>query len=158
MEVKTTWIDGMAFSGSAESGYTIPLDAKADAGGADRGFIPMELIALGLAGCTSMDVISILQKKRQQVSSFEVLVHAERAETHPKVFTHIVLEYVVTGNEIDPQAVERAVQLSEEKYCPSQAMLRQVVPIDHIIRIVQDGRGEGSATPGEDFLPLDHIS
>jgi putative redox protein len=158
MEVKTTWIDGMTFSGSAESGYTIPLDANEDVGGAGRGFIPMELVALGLAGCTSMDVISVLQKKRQQVSSFEVLVHAVRAEIHPKVFTHIVLEYVITGNEIDPQAVERAVQLSEEKYCPTQAMLRQVVPIDHIIRIIQAEKGEGSVTPDVSVPPLDHIS
>jgi putative redox protein len=84
-----------------------------------------------------MDVISILQKKRQQVSAFEVLFHSERAENHPKVFTHIVLEYIVTGTDIDPAAVERAVQLSEEKYCPTQAMLKQAVPIDHTITIRQ---------------------
>lgn len=133
MEAKVTWSGGMAFNGLAESGFFVPLDAKADVGGSGAGLIPMELIALGLAGCTAMDVISILRKKRQAVTAFEVRVHAEQAEAHPKVFTHILLEYVITGTGIDPEAVERAVELSEEKYCPAQAMLSQVVDIQHAI-------------------------
>lgn len=137
MEAKVTWNGMMTFSGSAESGFMVPLDSKADAGGQDGGLIPMELIALGLAGCTAMDVISILQKKRQNVSAFEVQFHGERAETHPKVFTHVILDYIITGEGIDPAAVERAVQLSEEKYCPAQAMLSQVIPIEHRI-IIRD--------------------
>lgn len=137
MEVQVIWKDAMEFTGTAESGYSLQMDAKSDAGGLDSGFIPMELVALGLAGCTAMDVMSILQKKRQEVTAFEVRLAGDRAENHPKVFTHITLEYVITGHNIDPAAAERAVQLSEEKYCPAQAMLRGSVPIDHVIRIQQ---------------------
>lgn len=139
MEAKAAWKGGMAFTGYAESGYSLEMDAKADAGGSDGGFIPMELMAMALVGCTSMDAISILQKKHQDVTAFEVRFSGERAESHPKVFTRIILEYIVTGRGIDPAAVERAVQLSEEKYCPSQAMLRASVHIDHTIRIVEAG-------------------
>ena len=106
-------------------------------GGANDGFRPMELIAVGLAGCTAMDVISILRKKQQDVTSFEVLVHADRSTEHPKVFTHAVIEYVVTGHNIDPAAVERAIQLSETRYCPAQAMLGKVFPIEHKVTIFE---------------------
>jgi putative redox protein len=91
----------------------------------------MELIAIGLAGCTAMDVISILSKKRQEVSVFETLVHAERASEHPKVFTHVTIEYLLEGRNIDPAAVERAIELSAKKYCPAQAMLEKAVMIEH---------------------------
>ncbi len=95
----------------------------------------MELIAIGLAGCTAMDVISILQKKRQDVTAFETRVHARRAVEHPKVFTNIQIEYIVEGRKIDPAAVERAIELSETKYCPAQAMLAKAVKIDHTYTI-----------------------
>jgi putative redox protein len=90
----------------------------------------MELIATGLAGCTAMDTISILQKKRQDVTDFEVNVHAERAEEHPRVFTHIKIEYQITGHGVDESAVLRAIGLSAKRYCPAQGMLSQIVPID----------------------------
>jgi putative redox protein len=99
-------------------------------GGDDDGPRPMELLAIGFAGCTAMDVISILQKKKQEVTAFEVRVHADRAEEHPRVFTRIVMEYVVSGNKVDRTAVERAVQLSSEKYCPAQAMFKKIVPLE----------------------------
>jgi putative redox protein len=138
MEVKVIWDHGLSFSGTAESGFTVPLGAARSAGGEEDGFRPMELIALGLAGCTAMDVISILQKKRLQVTGFEVHVHAERAAEHPRVFTNIVIEYLVRGRGIDPAAVERAIHLSETKYCPAQAMLAKAVPIRHTYRIVEE--------------------
>ncbi len=137
MEAKVTWKGHLAFTGSAETGFTLPLDSTPAVGGEDSGFRPMELIAIGLAGCTAMDVISILRKKQQDVTAFEVRVHAERAEEHPQVFTHIRVEYVVTGRGVDPAAVERSIQLSETKYCPAEAMLRMAVAIEHTYQILE---------------------
>jgi putative redox protein len=125
----------MSFIGSAESDFSIPLGTTPEVGGDNDGFRPMELLAIGLAGCTAMDVISIMQKKKQEVSSFEVQVHADRAEEHPHVFTHIVIEYILGGRNIERDAAERAVQLSAEKYCPAQAMFRKVAPIELKITI-----------------------
>lgn len=130
MQAKVTWSQGLSFSGTADTGFSLPLGAKPEVGGDNDGFRPMELIALGLAGCTAMDVISILQKKRQDIREFEVVVTGERADEHPRVFTHLTVEYRIRGVDIDPAAVERAIELSETKYCPAQAMLGDVVPID----------------------------
>lgn len=135
MEGKVVWKGGLSFTGTADTGFDVPLGADPSAGGSNDGFRPMEMIAVGLAACTAMDVISILQKKKQDVVSFEVLVHAERAAQHPKVFTHALIEYIVTGRHVDPAAVERSVELSETKYCPAEAMLRQAFPIEHKITI-----------------------
>ncbi len=128
MDARVVWRKGLAFTGTAEtSGFTLPLGSEAD--GAEGGFRPTELLLLGLAGCTGMDVVSILAKKRQEVTRFEVKVHGERAAEHPKVFTRIVVEYVVQGKDIDPSAVKRAVELSEDKYCACMAMLRKAAEI-----------------------------
>jgi putative redox protein len=131
MDAKVTWKGRMSFTGTSQTGFSLPLGAEPSVGGDNDGFRPMELIALGLAGCTAMDVISILQKKRQDVTAFEVRVSAERSADHPKVFTHIQVEYVVEGCNVDPAAVERAIELSTTKYCPAQAMLGKAVKIDH---------------------------
>lgn len=135
MEAKVIWKGRMSFDGSADSGFSIPLGTEPEVGGDNDGFRPMELIAVGLAGCTAMDVISILGKKKQKVSEFEVLVHAERVAEHPRVFSKIEVEYLVTGEEIDPAAVERAVELSETRYCPAQAMLSKAVSMSYKITI-----------------------
>jgi putative redox protein len=135
MEAKVVWNEGLAFTGTADSGFTVRLDSKKEVGGSDSGLRPTELVAIGTAGCTAMDVISILQKKRQQVSAFEVRVHAIRSEDHPRKFLKMTIEYIVAGTDIDPAAVERAVQLSEEKYCAVIATLRGNVEIDHKIVI-----------------------
>jgi len=116
----------MHFTGTADTGFEVVMDSDTSVGGDDTGPRPMELILIGLCGCTAMDVISILRKKRQSVSKLEVKAHADRAATHPKVFTDIMLEYLVTGKSVDPKAVERAIQLSADSYCPAQAMLGQV--------------------------------
>ncbi len=137
MEAKVTWKSQLAFGGVASKGLTIPLNSLAAAGEDESGFSPMELLLVGLAGCTAMDVISILEKKRQEVTGFEVRAQAERATEHPKVFTSIVLEYVVTGHNIDRVAVERSVELSATKYCSASAMLGKVVPIEHKITILE---------------------
>ena len=133
MHSKVVWKGGLAFTGSAEEGYLIPLDAKKAVGGHDMGFRPLQLFAIGLVGCTGMDVISILQKKRQEVTEFEVSAEIERSDQHPKVFTRIIITYAVTGKNIDRDAVERAVELSETKYCGAQAMLKETAEITHKI-------------------------
>jgi putative redox protein len=130
MDAKVIWKNKMSFEGSTDSGFSVPLGSIPEIGGDNNGFRPMELIAIGIAGCTAMDVISILQKKHQEVTSFEVLVHGERATEHPKVFTHLTIEYVIGGNNLSKEAVERAVELSETKYCPAQAMFKKVAPMD----------------------------
>ncbi len=137
MDAKVTWKKGLSFTGTADSGFSVPLGADPSVGGDDDGFRPMELIAIGLIGCTGMDVLSILQKKRQDVTNFEVRVDAERAVEHPKVFTHMTIEYLVEGHDIDPTAVERAIELSAEKYCPAQAMLEKAITIKHTYKIIQ---------------------
>ncbi len=137
MDAKVTWKGRMSFDGTAVSGFHLPLGTRKDQGGDDDGFRPMELLLIGLAGCTSMDVISILEKKRQDVTDFEVRVHGDRAEDHPKIFTDIVVEYVVTGRNIDPAAVERAVELSQTKYCSANAMLSKAARIEHKITILE---------------------
>jgi putative redox protein len=131
MVVKVNWNNKLSFTGISESGFTLPLDADASVGGEDTGFRPMELIAIGLAGCTGMDTVSILKKKGQDVTNFEVQVKAERADEYPKVFTHIYLEYIVEGHNINPAAVERSIELSATKYCPAQAMLSKACKIEH---------------------------
>lgn len=150
MQAKVTWQENMIFSGSAASGFNIQLDAHPKVGGEGKGFVPMELMAVSLAGCTAMDVISILRKKRQDITDFEVRVNAPRAEEHPKVFTRATVEYLVTGHSVEERAVLRAIQLTAENYCPVQAMLGQVIPIDLRYQIFEDETGEKKlVTEGE---------
>ncbi len=137
MDAKVTWKYGLSFDGIADSGFTIPLGTSSAHGGADDGLAPMELLLIGLGGCTGMDVISILQKKRQQVTAFEIRVHGERAVDHPKVFTNIIIEYVVTGKGIEREAVERAVELSETKYCSVNATLNKTAHVETKITILE---------------------
>ena len=132
----------MAFSGTADTGFSLPLDAGAEVGGEESGFRPMELIATGLVACTAMDVISILGKKRQNVTDFEVAVHTEQAGAHPHVFTSAVLTYRVTGKELNEAAVVRSIELSVTRYCPAQAMLEKSFPIKLMYEIYAD-EGEG---------------
>jgi putative redox protein len=136
MDATVRWEKRMSFTGLSDSGFSVPIGTSPEVGGDNDAPRPMELILLGLGGCTGMDVVSILQKKKQNVSSFEIKVHAERAPEHPKVFTAIEIEYIIGGKEIDPAAVARAVQLSAEKYCPAQAMLAQIAPITTRITIL----------------------
>jgi putative redox protein len=139
MDARATWKHGMAFEGWASgSEFTLPMDSTEDVGGSNEGFRPIELLLVGLAGCTAMDVISILKKMKQDVTGFDVRAHADRSPEHPKVFTHIVLEYVFSGHGIEQTAVERAVELSANRYCPAHAMLGQVVPIETKITIVEE--------------------
>lgn len=129
MDAKVLWHDGLTFTGTADSGFAVALGADQEVGGANDGFRPMELMAVSLAGCTAMDVISILRKKRQEVTAFEVGVRAQRAKEHPKVFTRAVIKYEVTGHGIQESALRRAIELSSQAYCPAQGMLAKVMPM-----------------------------
>jgi putative redox protein len=129
MDAKVIWKEDMSFEGTARTGFTLPLGASPSVGGKNDGFRPMELILIGLASCTAMDVVSILFKKKQEITEFRIEVDSERAENHPKVFTRIDLHFIVTGRNIDPEAVDRAIELSSTKYCSAHAMLSKSVPI-----------------------------
>lgn len=138
MDILLNWNGGMSFEGAGDSGFVQKMDAEELAGGENGAARPMEFIALGLAGCTAMDVISILRKKKQPVTDFKVRLHADRAEEHPKVFSHAVIEYLVRGENVDEAALLRAIELSAEKYCPAQAMLSKAFPMKLIYKILGD--------------------
>jgi putative redox protein len=133
---------GMAFQGTADSGFSLRMDSSPAVGGENSGFRPMELMLISLGGCTAMDVISIVRKKRQEVTAFEVKLDAEQADEHPHVFTHITIHYVIRGHNVDPEAVERAIELSKTRYCPAQAMLGKVSTLAHTYEIVEEEGAE----------------
>ncbi len=137
MTAQATLEMGMRFVAESGSGHHVTLDADEHGGGQNAGFRPMELLLAGLAGCTGMDVISILRKKRQQVTAYEVHVTGRRAEDYPMVFVEISVEHVVTGHHLQPEAVARAIHLSEERYCGAGAMLGKVARLTHTYRIVE---------------------
>ncbi|MDE3230505.1 MAG: OsmC family protein [Chloroflexota bacterium] len=130
-------LGAMAFAGEAGSGHTLTMDAAEHAGGQNQGFRPMELLIVGLAGCTAMDVIAILRKKRQHVTAYETRVVGERAEEHPQVFVNVTVEHIVTGHGVQPIAVERAIELSETKYCGASATLSKTGKVTHTYRIIE---------------------
>jgi putative redox protein len=142
MTAQATLQAGLHFVAESGSGHSVMLDA-------DRhgGFRPMELLLVGLAGCTGMDVISILRKQHQQVTAYEVRVRGVRAEEHPMVFVEITVEHIVTGHHIQPEAVDRAIQLSERRYCGAGAMLGKVAYLTHTYRIVEAAVLPVEATP-----------
>jgi len=135
VKAKVVWKERLKFTGVADSGFEVDLDSKKEVGGDDSGLRPTELLALATASCTAMDVISILQKKRQDVTGFEVRVDVERAIDHPRKFTGMTIEYVVTGRNIEWSAVQRAVELSEDKYCSVINTLKGNVAMGHKITI-----------------------
>lgn len=137
MDARVTWHGGMTLTGTADTGFTVPMGASEAVGGANDGFRPIELLAVSLAGCTAMDVISIMRKKRQDVVAFEVGVTAERADEHPKVFTQATITYDVTGRDISESALVRSIGLSAKTYCPVQAMLAKATPLRLTYRIFE---------------------
>jgi putative redox protein len=151
LDAKVTWDRELQFVGVADSGYPVRLDSKSTA---ETGAGPVELTLMALAGCTAMDVISILRKKRQQVDEFHIDAHADRAGAYPNVITRAVLEYVVAGRAIEEAALRRAIELSVKQYCPVHAMLGKAFPIElkySILEIEADGSRvrvrEGTYTP-----------
>ena len=138
---------GMRFDAESGSGHHVTLDADKHGGGENLGFRPMELLLVGLAGCTGMDVISILRKKRQEVTGYQVHVQGVRAEEHPMVFVEITIEHIVAGHHIQPEAVTRAIALSEERYCGAGAMLGKLAHLTHTYRIVEAAETPAVAAP-----------
>lgn len=140
MHATVKWVDGAQFIGESGSGHTVVMDGPPDHGGRNTGVRPMEMLLLGLGGCSSFDVVSILRKSRQAVESCEAFLEAERAEEDPKVFTRIHLRFVVKGRGLKEPQVRRAVELSAEKYCSASIMLgRAGVDISHSYEIVELG-------------------
>jgi len=145
MFAKARLMEGMRFMAESGSGRIVNMDASVEHGGADLGFRPMELLLVGPAGCTAMDVISILRKKRQDVRGYTVAVSGVRAETDPKAFTEITVEHRVFGHEIDPEAVRRAIELSESHYCGAGAMLGKTARLTQTYRILEEEGLESGA-------------
>jgi putative redox protein len=129
-------IQGITFAGRADSGHWVTMDGPQEFGGSDSASRPKELILMALGGCTGSDVVSILQKKRVPVRNIELNITAEASETHPQVYTKIHVEFVVTGDGINPSDVERAIELSTTKYCVVSAMLKGNVELTHSFRII----------------------
>jgi putative redox protein len=141
MEVVLNWKGRMSFEGVSDTGFVQKMDSDLSVGGNNSAARPMEFIVIGLAGCTGMDVISILQKKKQPVVDFQVKIHAQRADEHPKVISSAVIEYLVTGRGVEESALLRAIELSAEKYCPAQAMLGKAFLMQLIYKIFdEDGK------------------
>lgn len=138
MQATVKWVDGVMFLGESGSGHAVVMDGAPDHGGRNMGVRPMEMILLGLGGCTSFDVISILKKSRQDVLDCRVEMQAERADGVPSPFTKIHLHFVVTGKNLKPAQVERAVTLSAEKYCSASIMLEAGgVKLSHDFAVVE---------------------
>lgn len=137
MEVRVKWVDGMMFLGESESGHAIVMDGPPELGGNNMGVRPMEMLLLGMGGCTSIDVMQMLQKSRQNITDCVAEISAERVDTIPKVFSKIHVHFVVTGKELKESAVARAVKLSAEKYCSASIMLEKAVEISHDFEIVE---------------------
>ena len=126
-----------AFTANTESGHTVVMDSSPDFGGEDKGPRPMEMLLMGLGGCTSIDVAMILDKSRQDVKSCKVNITAERADTEPKVFTDIHVHFILEGHNINPKKVEQAIELSAEKYCSASIMLGKTANIQHDFEIIE---------------------
>ncbi len=126
------------FLGESGSGHSVIMDGAPDAGGRNLGFRPMEMLLLGLGGCSAFDVLTILQRSRERVSDCTVEIEAERATTDPKVFTRIAMKYRIVGRQLDPHKAERAVKLSAEKYCSASAILAKTAELSHTIELVEE--------------------
>ena len=137
MQTRVKWLDHMSFVGETGSGHSVVMDGSPDLGGRNLGVRPMEMVLLGLGGCTAFDVVFILKKARQPVEDCEIQVSAERSEDVPKVFTKIHLHYVIKGKDLSEKHVARAVKMSAEKYCSVSRMLEETVEMTHDYEIVE---------------------
>lgn len=138
MKARVKWVEQASFLGETESNHAVLMDGAPTAGGRNLGPRPMEMLLIGAGGCTSFDVVSILKKSRQAISDCYVELEAERAETDPKVFTKIHMHFVVTGKNVKPEVVEKAIKLSAEKYCSASIMLGQTAAITHDFEVLQE--------------------
>lgn len=137
MKARVKWVENVCFMGESETGHAVILDGAPDAGGRNLGMRPMEMLLIGMGGCTSFDVVTILNKARQPIIDCVAEIEAERADEVPKVFTKIHVHFVVTGKGLNPVQVERAVKLSAEKYCSASIMLGKSAEVTHDFEIVE---------------------
>lgn len=138
MKAVVKWLDNMSFVGESESGHSVVMDGPPESGGRNLGVRPMEMVLLGMGGCTAFDVVLILQRQRQGITDCQIELSAERAEEAPKVFTRIHVHYVVTGKGLDEKKVARAVDMTADKYCSVSIMLAQCSEVTHDFEIVED--------------------
>ncbi|MFA5627178.1 MAG: OsmC family protein [Thiohalomonadaceae bacterium] len=136
MKARIKWVEQSTFIGETSSGHSVVMDGLPEFGGRDLGPRPMEMLLLGMGGCTSIDVVSILKKARQDIHDCVAELTAERATEHPKVFTRIHVHFIITGHELKEAQVKRAVELSAEKYCSASLMLGKVATITHDYEII----------------------
>ena len=137
MNISVNWIDGMLMVGKSHSGHSITMDGPPEIGGNNLGVRPMEMLLLGVAGCTMIDVVTTLKKMRQELTNCETKLSAERADEHPKVFTDIHIQFILKGQDLDSKKVEKAITLSAEKYCSASIMLGKTASITHDFEIVE---------------------
>ena len=139
MYSRVKWLDYMTFVGETGSGHSVVMDGPPETGGRNLGVRPMEMLLMGMGGCTAFDIVMILKKSRQAVTDCIVELKAERAESDPKVFTKIHVHYVITGRTLSEKHVQRALKLSAEKYCSASIMLGETATVTHDYEIIEDG-------------------
>jgi len=137
MNISVNWVDGLLMVGKSDSGHTITMDGPPESGGENLGVRPMEMLLLGVAGCTMIDVVTTLKKMRQDLSYLETKINAERATDHPKVFTNIHIQFILKGQNLDSKKVDKAITLSAEKYCSASIMLGETATITHDFQIIE---------------------
>ena len=141
MKARVKWVEAMTFVGESGSGHSVVMDGAAESGGRDLGIRPMEMLLLGMGGCTSYDVVLILKKARQAITDCVVTLEASRADSEPMVFTAIHVHFVITGQQLADKQVARAVALSAEKYCSASIMLGKTATITHDYEIIETNSG-----------------
>ena len=137
MNISVNWVDGLLMVGKSDSGHTITMDGPPESGGENLGVRPMEMLLLGVAGCTMIDVVTTLKKMRQDLSHLETKISAERATDHPKVFTNIHIQFILKGQNLDEKKVDKAITLSAEKYCSASIMLGETATISHDFEVIE---------------------
>ncbi len=137
MNISVKWIDGMLMVGQSDSGHAIVMDGPPEIGGENLGVRPMEMLLLGMTGCTIIDVVSTLKKMREDVVDCQTQVSADRSEEYPKVFTNIHVHFVLRGKQLNPLKVDKAIKLSAEKYCSASIMIGKTAIITHDYEIIE---------------------
>lgn len=137
MQARIKWVENVSFLGQSESGHAVLMDGPPEGGGKNLGLRPMEMVLLGTGGCTAYDVVHILKKSRADITDCVAEINADRADSDPKVFTSIHIHFIVTGRNLKPELVERAINLSAEKYCSASIMLAKTAEITHDFEIIE---------------------
>jgi putative redox protein len=137
MKANIKWTGNVSFEGRADSGHTVIMDGAPEGGGQNKGSRPMELVLIGMGGCTAYDVVHILRKSRQEITDCVAEIEAKRAETDPKVFTSIHIHFIVTGRNLDEKKVQHAIELSATKYCSASIMIGKTAKITHDFELIE---------------------